>query len=233
MALVKHAGRQHAGTQHAGTQHAGTQHAGTQHAGGPVAADTSRDEVSPGRAQWIADLNSPDISTRRRAARALTALPDAVAVVCAHLSDEPNLSVRSIILTGLISNKSPDVVAGLLPLLGGEDANLRNGVIEALQQMPDEVAPHVEAMLAAPDSDVRIFAINVLAALPHPMVPEWLRRVVTVDPHVNVCAGALDALAEVGEPEVIPALEALADRFPDVAFIRFAVDAAARRIRGR
>ena len=112
-----------------------------------------------------------------------------------------SLSVRSIILTGLIVNKSPAVVAGLLPLLGSEDANLRNGAIEALQQMPDEVAPHVEAMLADPDSDVRILAVNVLSALPHPMVPEWLRRVVTTDPHVNVCAAALDALAEVGEPE--------------------------------
>jgi HEAT repeat protein len=202
-------------------------------AAGPVAADIPRDDVPPDQGQWIADLTSSDTSTRRRAARALAALPDAVPVVCAHLPDEPNLSVRSIILTGLIINKSPSVVAGLLPLLGGEDANLRNGAIEALQQMPDEVAPHVEAMLAASDSDVRIFAINVLAALPHPMVPEWLRRVVTLDPHVNVCAEALDALAEVGEPDAIPALEALADRFPDVAFIRFAVDAAVRRIRGR
>jgi hypothetical protein len=32
---------------------------------------------------------------------------------------------------------------------------------------------------------------------------------------------------------VIPALEDLADRFADVAFIQFAVDAAVRRIRGR
>ena len=175
----------------------------------------------------------PNASERRQAARALSAMPDAVAVVCAHLADEPNLSVRSIILTGLIVNKSPAVVDGLLPLLRSEDANLRNGAIEALQQMPDEVAPRVESMLADADSDVRIFAINVLAALPHPMVPTWLRHVVTTDPHVNVCAEALDALAEVGEPSAIPALEALVDRFPDVAFIQFAVDAAVRRIRGR
>jgi hypothetical protein len=32
---------------------------------------------------------------------------------------------------------------------------------------------------------------------------------------------------------VIPALQGLAERFSDVAFIRFAVDAAIRRIRGR
>jgi hypothetical protein len=77
------------------------------------------------------------------------------------------------------------------------------------------------------------YSPSMLSALPHPMVPEWLRRVVTLDPHVNVCAAALDALAEAGQPEVIPALEKLADRFSDVAFIQFAVDAAIRRIRGR
>jgi HEAT repeat protein len=160
-------------------------------------------------------------------------MANAVPVMCVHLANEPNLSVRSIILTGLIANKSPAVVAGLLPLLRSEDTNLRNGAIEALQQMPDEVAPSVDAMLADPDSDVRIFVVNVLAALPHPMVPEWLHRVVSLDPHVNVCAAALDALAEVGEPDTIPALQALAERFSDVAFIKFAVDAASRRIRGR
>ena len=196
-------------------------------------AGLERDAAPRGREQWVADLASDDSSIRRRAAQALSRMPDAVARICAHLANERSLSVRSIILTGLIVHKSPAVVLGLLPLLGSEDANLRNGAIEALQQMPDEVAPHMEAMLADPNSDVRIFAVDVLSALPHPMVPEWLRRVVTLDPHVNVCAAALDALAEAGQPEVIPALEELADRFPDVAFIQFAVDAAIRRIRGR
>jgi HEAT repeat protein len=190
-------------------------------------------DVPPDRDDPVADLASADASIRRRAARALSQMPDAVPVLCTQLANEQSFSVRSIILTGLIVHKSAAVVNGLLPLLASEDANLRNGAIEALQQMPDEVAPHVESMLAHPESDVRIFAVDVLAALAHPMVPEWLRRVVTTDRHVNVCAAALDALAEAGQPEVIPALEDLADRFADVAFIQFAVDAAVRRIRGR
>jgi HEAT repeat protein len=198
-----------------------------------AAADSQLDDAPRGQEQWVADLASDDTSMRRRAAQALARMPDTVTMLCAHLANEQNLSVRSIILTGLIVHKSPIVVRRLLPLLGSEDANLRNSAIEALQQMPDEVAPHMEAMLADPNSDVRIFAVHVLSALPHPMVPEWLRRVVTLDRHVNVCAAALDALAEAGQPEVIPALEDLADRFADVAFIQFAVDAAIRRIRGR
>jgi HEAT repeat protein len=202
-------------------------------AAGHTAGDAALDDAPYGQQQWIADLASADAAIRRRAARALSELPDAVPALCGHLASERSLSVRSIILTGLIINKSPVVVEGLLPLLRSEDANLRNGAIEALQQMPTEVAPHVEAMLADSDSDVRIFAVDVLAALPHPMVPEWLCRVVTLDPHVNVCAAAVDALAEAGDADAIPALEALAERFSDVAFIRFAADAAIRRIHGR
>ena len=175
---------------------------------------------------WLVMLTSPDVSARRFAARALSTVPDVVPMLCARLVSEQNLSVRSIILTGLILNKSRAVVEGLLPLLASEDANLRNSAIEALQDMPDEVAPYIDALLHDANSDVRIFTVNVLAALPHPMVPEWLRQVVRGDSHVNVCAAAVDALAEAGGPEAIPALKALPGRFAKVAFIRFAVDAA-------
>ncbi len=184
-------------------------------------------------ARWQSDLISPDSTLRRQAARALAAWPEAVPLLLARLAQEDSLSVRSIILTGLISHKSDQVVAGLLALLASEDANLRGGAVEALQEMPDEVAPHVEALLADPDSDVRIAAIAILAALPHPRVPLWLNRVVAEEPHINVCAAALDALAEVGEEDAVPALQRLAERFPDVSYIIFAVDAAIRRIRGR
>lgn len=198
-----------------------------------AAAPLPADDAPRSLEQWAADLASVEASVRRRAARSLSAMPEAVSLLCDHLASEPNLSVRSIIFTGLIVHSSFAVVEGLLPLLASDDAGLRNGAIEALQEMPDALAPHVETMLTDPDSDVRIFAVNVLSALPHPMVPEWLRRVVASDPHVNVCAAAVDALAEAGEPDCIPALEDLADRFPDIAFISFAVDAAIRRIRGR
>jgi HEAT repeat protein len=128
----------------------------------PIETQHRCDDSPGGQERWIADLASDDSAIRRCAAQALCEIPDAVPVVCAHLANERSLSVRSIILTGLIINKSATVVAGLLPLLRSEDANLRNGAFEALQQMPDEVAPHADAMLDDPDSDVRIFAIHVL-----------------------------------------------------------------------
>jgi len=197
----------------------------------PPAAAASESPIEGGDPQC--DLRSSDVDVRRRAARALAALPGAAEMLCEHLAWEESLSVRSIIFTGLILHKSSAGVAGLLRLLFSEDANLRGGAVEALQEMPDEVAPHIEALLAMPDSDIRISTVIILASLPHPKVPVWLHRVVANDPHINVCAAALDALAEVGDQDVLPTLEALIDRFPNVTYIKFAVDAATRRIRGR
>jgi len=185
------------------------------------------------RSDLIGQLRSSDAADRRAAVRGLAAFPDCAGVLYENLTVEQNNSVRSLIFVELINHKSSAVAGDLLCLLASEDANLRGGAIEALQEMPDEMAPHVEAMLVDPDSDVRIGVVAILAALRHPKVPNWLQGVIERDPHVNVCAAAIDALAEVGEPQSIPALAALARRFHDVAFVQFAVDAARRRILGR
>jgi len=87
-------------------------------------------------------------------------------------------------------------------------------------------------LLADDDSDVRIFAVNILAALRHQRAPEWLAEVIRSDSHVNVCAAAVDGLIEVGGADVIPDLEALERRFADIPFMRFAIETAIGRIRG-
>ena len=177
-------------------------------------------------------LAAPEAGERRRAARDLGAFPEAGPLLCAHLEREPAASVRAVILTTLIRIKSPAVAEGLLPLLRSEDSVLRNAAIEVLQEMPAEVEPHVTGLLADPDSDVRILAVNMLSLLPHPKAPDWLAEVVAREAHVNVCAAAVDGLAEIGNENAIVPLQALAARFPEVPFIRFAAAAAIRRIGG-
>jgi HEAT repeat protein len=179
-----------------------------------------------------AALAAPEAGERRRAARELGAFPEAGPLLCAHLARESAASVRAVILTTLIRLKSPAVVEGLLPLLRSEDSALRNAAIEALQEMPMEVEPHVADLLADPDSDVRILAVNMLSLLPHPKAPDWLAEVVAREAHINVCAAAVDGLAEIGNERAIAPLQALAARFPEVPFIRFAAAAAIRRIGG-
>jgi hypothetical protein len=62
------------------------------------------------------------------------------------------------------------------------------------------------------------------------MVESWLIEVIEADPHVNVCATAVDLLGEVGSAAAREALLGLKDRFPDEPYVHFAADLALRRI---
>ncbi len=181
----------------------------------------------------LADLAARDSSVRRAAARDLANYPQAAMALCDRLEKEASPSVRAVLFTSLIRVQDGEVAARLAACLRSDDAQLRNGAIEALQEMPGAVAPHLQALLADPDSDVRIFAVNILGALRHVSAPQWLADVVRVEGHINVCAAAVDALAEVGGLEAIDALEDLRRRFPGEAFMAFAIETAIRRIRGK
>ena len=184
-------------------------------------------------ATLLADLAAAEPSVRRAAARDLAVHPEAAMDMCDRLGIEFSPSVRAVLFTTLIHLQSSAVAARLAAFLRSEDAPLRNAAVEALQEMPEAVAPHVQELLADDDSDVRIFAVNILATLCHPRTPEWLAGVVRSDPHINVCAAAVDGLAEVGGPEVLTDIEKLRRRFEGNAFMEFAIDAAMRRIRGQ
>ncbi len=181
-------------------------------------------------AQFADDLRSGEPAQRRHAARELACFPEGVPILCDHLEREPAISVRSVIMTALIQSRSREAVEGLIQYLRSENTALRNETIEALQEMPDEIAPYMEALLSDRESDVRIFAVNILAALPNSRAPEWLQKVILEDEHVNVCAAAVDCLAEVGTPACIPALKELRLRFGDQPFMTFAIEAALKRI---
>jgi len=183
-------------------------------------------------AALLAALAASDASERRAAARALADHPAAAAALCDQLEAERAPSVRAMILTSLIRMASPAVAGRLAALLRSEDAALRNGAIEALREMPEAIGPHVDALLADPDDDVRLFAVNILSEVSHVQAPDWLVGVIRHEPHPNVCAAAVDGLAEIGTLAAIPDLEALRDRFPGDAFMAFAINTAIHRIRG-
>ena len=96
--------------------------------------------------------------------------------------------------------------------------------------MPEGVALHIIELLNDRDSDVRIFAIDILQQLAHPQTPEWLLSVLKDETHINVIATAVDRLAEVGTSDMLPALKALKLRFPNEPYLDFAVQTAIRRI---
>jgi len=189
--------------------------------------------VAYDRETLLADLTAEKPAVRRAAARGLATHPEAAMELCDRLEVEVSPSVRAVLFTSLIQLQSPDVAARLTDLLRGEDVALRNAAIEALQEMPAAVFPHLEPLLSDDDSDVRIFAVNILAALRDTRASELLAGVVRGDPHINVCAAAVDGLTEVGDPEALPDLEDARIRFAADAFMEFAIDAAMRRIRGQ
>jgi HEAT repeat protein len=178
----------------------------------------------------VAELEHDNPTARRWAARDLAEFPEAAEALVARLKRESDSSVREAILTTLTQLGDSAAVAGLVECLRSEDASLRNEVIEAMKALPDEVAPIMGGLLADADPDVRIFGVNILESLPHPQVEAWLIGVIENDPHVNVCATALDLLGEVGTENAREALQHLKARFADEPYICFAADLALKRI---
>jgi len=175
-------------------------------------------------------LSDPNPTARRWAARDLASCPESSAALVEQLKQEPDSSVREIILTTLTQLGDELAVASLVDFLGSEDVALRNEAIEAMKLLPDEVAPIMGNLLKDPDPDVRISAVNILESMRHQHVETWLKEVIEQDAHVNVCATAVDLLGEVGTDYSREALENLKIRFPNEPYISFATDLALKRI---
>jgi HEAT repeat protein len=181
-------------------------------------------------ASLVKELENPSSIARRWAARDLADCHDASAALVSRLNREDDISVREVILTTLTNLGDNIAIAGLVDCLRSEDAVLRNESIEVMKQLPDEVAPIMRGLLHDQDSDVRIFAVNILESLRHPDVEAWLMDVINNDHNVNVCATALDLLVEVGSKSSEEPLNALKIRFAEEPYIQFAVDLALKRI---
>jgi HEAT repeat protein len=179
----------------------------------------------------IAKLDDASATARRWAARDLTEVPEAAAALVERLDQEQDVSVREAIFMSLTQIGNDIAVQGLVKCLRSEDAQIRNGAIEAMKHLPEAVAPIMANLLNDPDPDVRIFAVNILESLRHPDVEKWLIKVISSDLHINVCATAVDLLGEVGTLAAALPLEALKQRFPGDAYIEFASSLALRRIR--
>ncbi len=178
----------------------------------------------------LISLEDDNATTRRWAARDLANCPGVAAALVSRLKREAELSVREVILSTLTQLGDATAVAGLVDCLRSEDAALRNEAVEAMKQLPDEVAPMMQGLLTDADPDVRIFTVNVLESLCHPDVEAWLIEVISTDAHINVCGTAVDLLSEVGTPASLAPLVQLKKRFADAPYIQFATDLALRRI---
>jgi HEAT repeat protein len=175
-------------------------------------------------------LGDTSAEVRRWAARDLAECPGSSGALVDRLAIEHEASVREVIMTTLTRLGDSTAVAGLVDCMRSEEAALRNEAIEAMKQLPDAVAPIMRDLLADANSDMRIFAVNILESLKHPDVELWLREVIERDNHVNVCATAVDLLGEVGSTAALDSLRQLKTRFAGKTYIQFAADLAIKRI---
>jgi HEAT repeat protein len=164
------------------------------------------------------------------AARALSGNVDAVPILAAALVGEQVPRVRAAIMTALMRIGNAASVAVILPYLRSQDAAVRGDAMEALQALPEAIAPFMAALLSDDDSDVRLLATELARNMTASEATRLLCDLIEREQHPNVCAAAIDVLTEVGTPQALPALERCADRFAATPFLPFAISVAIARI---
>ena len=170
---------------------------------------------------------------RFAAARSLSGRPEAVASLGQALAAEQDDRVREAILTALSRVGSAESAQVIMPLIRSDDASVRTAALDALRLMPDAVAEHLAGLLADGDADVRLLACELARHLPGPLATRLICDLLDHEAEPNVCAAALDVLAEAGGPEALPVLTRCQDRFADIPFLSFAIRVAADRIRAK
>lgn len=181
-------------------------------------------------AEVLTGLGSESPEERWAAARAAAELPDAAAALAAALPQETDGRVREAMFTSLARIGTRDSIAGMVPMLRSDDAALRTGALDALRSSviaAHELLPH---LLNDPDVDVRTLSCELARSLPSEEASLSLCALLARETEINVCAAAIEVLAEVGNYTALPVLAQCAQRFAQVPFLTFAIKLATDRI---
>jgi len=170
---------------------------------------------------------------RWAAARAAPGAPAGAEALGHALATERNLRVREAIFTSLARIGTAESVEWVLPHLRSDDAHLRTGALDALRAMKGAVRPYLEQLLGDLDADVRLLACELARNLPSEDASRLLCGLLDSELEANVCASAVEVLAEVGGAEALPILARCADRFRGTAFLEFSIKITADRIRAQ
>lgn len=167
---------------------------------------------------------------RWSAVRAAAERPDGLALLADALTRESDSRVREAIFTGLANLATPESAAVAVRYLRSDDANLRTGASDALRAMPRACRPHLPALLADGDADVRLLSCELTRGLPEEEASRLLCDLLERETERNVCAAAIEVLAEIGRPEAVPSLARCGARFAGDPFIAFSIEVATKRI---
>lgn len=184
----------------------------------------------PNMANLAVTLSEGSDDERWNAARAAAEAPGGLVMLSEAISRESNPRVREAIFTSLARIRTPQSAEAVLQYLRSDDSNLRTGALDALRAMPDAVAEYIPRLLKDDDVDVRLLACELARNQPAVDAGRMLGEVLATECESNVCAAAIEVLAEAGGPELLPRLAECAARFPNDPFLAFAVKLAGERI---
>ena len=187
----------------------------------------------PDRTAALRSLAAGTDEERWSAARAAAEFPDSVAALDAALAHETTPRVREAIFTSLVRIATPQSVEAVLGYLRSDDAHARTEACDALAAMKDAAWPRLETLLRDDDPDVRVLVCGLVRNMPSESAVPLFCDLLDSEPEPNVCAAAVDALAEIGGPEALPVLERCEERFRATPFLAFAIKIAADRIRAQ
>ena len=179
----------------------------------------------------VTRLETGSADERFAAARELGAEPQAVPALEEALAAAEDARLREAIFTSLARLDSQASFAAVLRQLRSDDAGLRSLALDAMRLMKVQKELHLGALLRDGDPDIRVLACDL--ALGMPSAAALLAELLAREALVNVCAAAIEALAEIGGPAELPALDLCAARFPEAFFLSFSARTAAERIRAR
>jgi HEAT repeat protein len=180
--------------------------------------------------RWAAARAMPDLPGGAQSG-AQTAVQTAVQTLGNALLGERSARVREAIFTALARIANAESVECVLPLLRSDDAHRRTGALDALRAMPRAVHPFLPRLLADADADVRLLACELVRSVPGGEAARLLCALLESESEPNVCASAVEVLAEVGGPEALPVLARCEERFGATPFLAFSIKVAADRIR--
>jgi HEAT repeat protein len=178
----------------------------------------------------LRNLTNTDPELRWSAARDAVGVTGGAAALAAALPAETEPHIREAMFTGLARVRTSESTDLLLAFLRSDQSAWRAGALDGLRMLGSDVRDILPRLLSDSDADIRILSSELARALPAEEATTVLCALLAAEQDVNVCAAAVDVLAEVGSSAARPALTQCAARFAQNAFLTFAVKVALDRI---
>lgn len=183
-------------------------------------------QVSP--ADVLAALRSQDVNEARSACFSAgdMYLEDAIPLLCENIRSS-NIGVQEAAEYALRKIRGPHAITGLLPLLGSDDAPVRNVAMDILREIGVDGIDNMQPYLRGDDADLRIFIADILGYCQSHKSALLLADALLKDPDVNVRYQAAVSLGSLAFPESV---SALCQAMHDEEWVQFAVVEALAKI---